>query len=82
MVAIALEAVPTLGAIIAYADNILLLAKTKSERDSMTEALLAAFEAHPVGRLRLSQRRFSPGEPIEFLGHRLTPFKGRRDDRS
>jgi hypothetical protein len=75
MVAIALKAVPPLGVIIAYADNVLLLAKVKSDVDGMTKALLAAFEAHPVGRLRLSQRRFSPGEPIEFLGHRLTPFK-------
>ena len=65
--------VPSLGVIIAYADNILLLAKTKSDRDSMTKALLAAFEAHPVGRLRLSPRTFGPGEPVEFLGHRLTP---------
>lgn len=39
----------------------------------MTEALLAAFEAHPVGRLRLSPKTFEPGEPVEFLGHRLTP---------
>ena len=76
MIAIALKAVPPLGVIIAYADNILLLAKTKSDRDSMTEALLAAFEAHPVGRLRLSPRAFAPGEPVEFLGHRLTPCKG------
>ena len=75
MVAIALKQVPTLGVIIAYADNILLLAKTKSDRDSMTKALLAAFEAHPVGRLRLSPRTFAPGEPVEFLGHRLTPSK-------
>ena len=73
MVAIALKQVPTLGVIIAYADNILLLAKTKSDRDSMTKALLAAFEAHPVGRLRLSPKTFAPGEPVEFLGHRLTP---------
>ena len=39
----------------------------------MTKALLAAFEAHPVGRLRLSPRTFAPGEPVEFLGHCLTP---------
>ena len=36
MVAIALKQVPSLGVIIAYADNILLLAKTKSE-NSKTE---------------------------------------------
>jgi Reverse transcriptase (RNA-dependent DNA polymerase) len=76
MVAIALKQVPTLGVIIAYADNVLLLAKTKSDRDSMTKALLAAFEAHPVGRLRLSPKTFALGEPVEFLGHRLTPCQG------
>ena len=75
MVAIALKAVPTLGVIIAYADNVLLLAKTKSDRDSMTKALLAAFEKHPVGRLRLSPKAFAPGAPVEFLGHRLTHSK-------
>ena len=73
MIAIPLKAVPTPGVIIAYADNILLLAKTQSDRDSMTEALFAAFEAHPVGRLRLSPKTFGPGEPVEFLGHCLTP---------
>ena len=73
MVAFALKAVPTLGVITAYADNVLLLAKTKSDRDSMTKALLVAFEAHPVGRLRLSTKTFGPGEPVEFLGHCLTP---------
>jgi len=76
MVAIALKQVPTLGVIIAYADNILLLAKTKSDRDSMTKALLAAFEKHPVGRLRLSPKTFGAGEPVEFLGHCLTPCEG------
>jgi hypothetical protein len=77
MIAIALKAVPTLeGVIIAYADNILLLAKTKSDRDSMTKALLAAFEAHPVGRLRLSLKTFALGGPIDFLGHRLTSCEG------
>ena len=77
MIAIALKQMPTLAVlIVAYADNILLLAKTKNDRDSTTKALLAAFKAHPVGRLRLSPRRFAPGEPIEFLGHRLTPCKG------
>jgi hypothetical protein len=65
--------VPMLGVIIAFADNVLLLAKTKSDRDSMSKALLAAFEAHPVGRLRLSPKTFAPGEPVEFLGHCLTP---------
>ena len=76
MIAIVLKEVRTLCVIIAYADNILLLAKTKSDRDSTTKALLAAFEAHPVGRLRLSPKKFEPGEPLEFLGHRLTPCEG------
>jgi hypothetical protein len=61
--------VPMLGVIIAYADNVLLLAKTRSERDSMTKALGAALKAHPVGRLRPRKKVFKRGEPIEFLGH-------------
>jgi hypothetical protein len=76
MIARALEHVPLLGVIIAYADNVLLLAKSKSDVESMTEALSAALEGHPVGRLRPSLRRFVPGEPVEFLGHRLKCIEG------
>jgi len=76
MIAMALEHVPSLGVIIAYADNVLLLAKSKSDVECMTKALSAALEGHPVGRLRPSLRNFAPGEPIEFLGHRLTLCNG------
>jgi hypothetical protein len=76
MIAMALEHVPSLGVITAYADNVLLLAKSKSDVESMTKALSVALEGHPVGRLRPSLRNFAPGEPIEFLGHRLTLCKG------
>ena len=62
--------------IIAYADNVLLLAKTKSDRDSMTDTLGRALEAHPAGRLRPSRTTFKAGQPIEFLGHVLSLTNG------
>ena len=58
VLAISIKQVPKLGVIIAYADNILLLAKSESDVVGMTEALLAALEEHPVGRLRPSPRTF------------------------
>ena len=67
---------PSLGVIIAYADNVLLLAKSKSDVASMTKALSAALEGHPVGRLRPSLQSFAPGEPVEFFGHRLNAIEG------
>ena len=50
--------------------------KQEIDGDGMTKALLAAFEKHPVGRLRLSPKTFGAGEPVEFLGHCLTPCEG------
>lgn len=76
MVAIALKQVPLLGVIIAYLDNTLLLAKSENDVVCMTEALGAAFAQHPVGRLRPYPRVFKPGEPVEFLGHRLKRING------
>jgi hypothetical protein len=74
MIAIALENIPNLGVNIAYADNVLLLAKSESDVVSMTEALLAALKAHPVGRLRPRRKVFKPGQPIRYLGHVLSPL--------
>jgi hypothetical protein len=76
MIAIVLKQVPSPGVIVAYADNILLLAKSESDVASMIEALGAALEAHPVGRLRPSVKAFAPVEPIEFLGHLLRCTEG------
>src|SRR5262249_32022931 len=76
MIAIALKQVPVLGEIIAYADNVLLLAKSESDVASMTKALRVVLEAHPVGRLRPRKTIFKAGQPIEFLGHTLLLTNG------
>ena len=64
--------IPKIGVIVAYADNILLLAKTKGDVVSMAKCLGSALEAHPVGPLYSKMKCFDPGQPIEFLGHKLT----------
>ncbi len=74
--AIALREVPKLGDIVAYGDNCLLVAKEASNMVTMTEALETAFKAHPVGLLQPKRRLFHPGEPVDFLGHRLIPQPG------
>jgi hypothetical protein len=76
MLAIALREVPKLGEKIAYGDNCLLMAKKESDVVTMTQALVSALEAHPVGRLRPKLKVFEPGQPVEFLGHSLTPKAG------
>ena len=64
--------VPTAGAVVAYADNILVLAKSESDADAMTESLGRALKKHPAGHLRPTIKFFRTGGPIDFLGHRLT----------
>lgn len=76
MLAIALREVPKLGDIVAYGDNCLLLAKEESDLVTMTEALETAFKAHPVGLITPKRKLFNPGQPVEFLGHCLTPQSG------
>jgi hypothetical protein len=74
--ALSLEAIPPVGDVFAYADNVLLLAQTENEAVSMTKALWAALEANPAGRLRPTVKGFDPGQAIEFLGHELIYPKG------
>lgn len=76
MLAIALGEVPKLGDIAAYGDNSLLLAKEESDMVTMMEALETAFKAHPVGLLTPKRKVFHPGQPVESLGHCLTPQPG------
>lgn len=76
LLALSLAHVPPIGEVITYADNALLLAPTESNAVSMMEALRSALIAHPVGRLRPKAKFFHGGEPIDFLGHRLTPDNG------
>jgi hypothetical protein len=76
VLALSLNAVPALGTVFAYADNVLLLAASKSNAVAMKKALWSALEAHPVGRLQPKAKFFAVGEPIDFLGHRLTIVNG------
>jgi hypothetical protein len=70
MLSLVLGSVPPMGEVISYADNVLLMATTEHDVVSMTEAL-SALKAHPVGRLRPKAKKYAPGQPIKFLGHRL-----------
>jgi hypothetical protein len=72
VLALSLNAVPAIGTVFAYADNVLLLAASKSNAVAMKKALWSALEGHPVGRLQPKAKFFAVGEPIDFLGHRLT----------
>jgi hypothetical protein len=72
VLALSLNAVPELGRVFSYADNVLLLSTSKNNAVTMMKALRSALEAHPVGRLRPKVKFFDAGEPIDFLGHRLT----------
>jgi Reverse transcriptase (RNA-dependent DNA polymerase) len=74
ILAIALQAVPKLGDIVAYGDNCLLMAKEENDVVTMMKALETAFQAHPVGLLKPKRKLFKPGEPVDFLGHRLIPY--------
>src|SRR6266516_3056068 len=64
--------VPTGVEVVAYADNILVLAKNESDADAMTESLGIALKKHPAGQLWPKITSFPPDGPIQFLGHRLT----------
>jgi len=72
-----LEQLPTGGEVFAYLDNFLVMAKSEEDAVSMSLNLRSALKAHPAGPLRPKiKARFHPGEPIEFLGHRLIAHHG------
>jgi hypothetical protein len=67
------DQLPACGEAVGYADNTLAMGKSESDAVSMNKALWSALEANPAGHLRPKQTGvFSPGQPIDFLGHRLT----------
>ena len=68
--------IPKIGLTVAYADNILLLAKTKADVVSMAQCLGSALKAHPAGPFQPKLKHFDAGHPIEFLGHKLTAKNG------
>ena len=67
------DQLPACGEAVGYADNTLAMAKSEADVVSMNKALWSALKAHPAGHLRPKQTGvYSPGQPIDFLGHRLT----------
>jgi hypothetical protein len=52
------------------------MAKEESDVVTMLEALETAFHTHPVGLLTPKKKLFHPGQPVQFLGHSLTPQSG------
>jgi hypothetical protein len=72
LVAPVLKALPGVAIVPSYADNMLTMAQSKEDAVSVTKAMWSALIGHPVGPLTPSLRgEFGPGEPIDFLGHRL-----------
>jgi hypothetical protein len=77
LLALPLKQLPNLGQVFGYLDNFLVMAKSEDDAVSMAKALGCALEAHPAGPLRPKIKAvFRAGEPIDFLGHRLTMHQG------
>jgi hypothetical protein len=71
------DELPTNGECLGYADNFLAMGKAKNDVVSMTSALWSALKAHPAGQFwQNPQKVYAPGDPIEFLGHRIQRFPG------
>jgi hypothetical protein len=71
-----LKSLPTVARVICYADNMLVMAKTKEDAASVPSALWSALKAHPIGHLKPKLKSQStPGQPFDFLGHRITRVK-------
>jgi hypothetical protein len=68
-----LKALPQMGKVVGYSDNILTMAKNEKDGVKMSSALCDALKGHPAGPLRPTTRNFFD-KPIDFLGHRLTKF--------
>jgi hypothetical protein len=71
-----LHLIPKIGVFVSYVDNILLLAKTKEDVVAMFKVLRSALQAHPAGPFQPKMKPFDAGQPIEFLGHKLTFKEG------
>ena len=65
-----------IGVVVAYIDNIHLLAKTEDDAASMSNVLGSALKTHPAGPFQPKIKQFKGGEPIDFLGHKLTRKNG------
>ncbi len=72
-----LNSIPKIVVVVAYIDNILLLAKSKEDAVATSNDLRSALKAHPVGPFQPKMKTFDAGQPIEFLSHKLTLKKGK-----
>jgi hypothetical protein len=78
LLARAIALLPDMGVAVAYADNILLLARSSGAMVSMKKALLRAPAAHPAGPLQPNPPKcYGPGDSVEFLGHQITAGRGK-----
>src|SRR5262249_24448289 len=76
LLATTLKSLPAEARFVCYADNILVMAKTKEDAVLITKALWSALQAHPAGHLQPKPKSQStPGQPFEFLGHQITRTK-------
>jgi hypothetical protein len=68
-----LKTLPTnVGVVPSYADNMLIMARCEKDAVTMKETLWLALKGHSVGQLQPKlQSKSGPGEPVDFLGHRL-----------
>jgi hypothetical protein len=66
-----LHEVPPVGTLAAYGDNVIVLAHDENDVVFMTSALWTGLKTHPAGRLRPTAKAYTPGKPIDFLGHRF-----------
>ena len=68
---------PATGVSVGYADNFLALGKGEKEAVAISSAFGCALKAHPAGHLVPNiPKSFGPGQPVEFLGHRLQRCQG------
>jgi hypothetical protein len=67
-----LKALPGIGHVVNYADNTLVMAKTKEAALSLAKTVRLALLGHPVGPLTpYVKGEYKAGEAVYFLGHRL-----------
>jgi hypothetical protein len=72
------DELPDGSRMIGYADNFLVMGKSKNDVLPATLALWSALDAHPAGQFQPNVPRiYKPGDPIDFLGHRLQLCKRR-----
>lgn len=75
VVAQVLETVPSRAGLVNYADNILVLARTREELDQQVSTVARAFSAHSSGSFSLTQTRRRITDGFTFLGYDIRKRK-------